>query len=76
MRRGVRTTVAKVAVAFLAGLVVLVLLYPANIVDTNPRQCFSMVGLGAPCDDALAVPAGAAVAGVVGLLLWLRDRRR
>ena len=69
-------TVAKIAVALLAGLVVVVLLYPVAIVDTIPLQCFSMVGLGAPCDGGLAVPAGAAAAGIVGLLLWLRDRRR
>lgn len=70
------TTVAKLAVALLAGLVVLVLLYPAVIVDTIPQQCSSLVGLGAPCDAGLAVPGGAAVAAIVGLLLWLRDRRR
>ena len=75
MRGGAWTTVAKVAVALLAGLVVLVLLYPAAIADTIPRQCFSMVGLGAPCDAGLAVPGGAATAGIVGLLLWLKDRR-
>lgn len=70
------TTVAKIALALLAGLVVLVLLYPAVIVDTLPQQCSSMVGLGAPCDAGLAFPGGAATAGIVGLLLWLRDRRR
>jgi hypothetical protein len=72
MRGGALT----VAVALLAGLVALVLLYPAAIVDTVPQQCSSMVGLGAPCDAGLAVPGAAATAGIVGLLLWLRDRRR
>ncbi len=43
---------------------------------SSPLQCFSMVGLGAPCDGGLAVPAGAAAAGIVGLLLWLKDRQR
>lgn len=68
--------VAKVAVALLAGFVMLVLLYPAVIVDTLPQQCFSMVGLGAPCDSGLAVPAGAVTAVVVGSLLWLMSRGR
>lgn len=76
MSRGAWTTVVNVAVAMLAGLVVLVLLYPAGTADTIPLQCFSMVGLGAPCDAGLAVPGGAATAAIVGLLLWLRDRRR
>jgi hypothetical protein len=76
MSRGAWTTVVKVAVALLAGIVVLVLLYPANIADTIPQQCFSMVGLGAPCDAGLAVPVGAATAAIACLLLWLRDRRR
>jgi hypothetical protein len=69
-------TVGKIAVALLAGLAVLVLLYPANTADTIPLQCFSMVGLGAPCDAGLAIPGGAATAVIVGLLLWLGDRRR
>ena len=69
-------TVAKIAVALLVGIVVFVLLYPASIADTIPLQCSSMVGLGAPCDGGLAIPAGAAAAVIVGLLLWLRDRRR
>ena len=68
--------VAKVAVALLAGFVVLVLLYPVHGADTLPRQCDSIIGLGAPCDSGLAVPAGAATAAVVGSLLWLKSRRR
>jgi len=69
-------TVRKIALALLAGLAVLVLLYPANTADTLPQQCFSMVGLGAPCGAGLAVPGGVATAVIVGLLLWLRDHRR
>jgi hypothetical protein len=49
--------VAKVAVALLAGFVVLVLLYPVHGADTFPRQCVSIIGLGAPCDSGLAAPA-------------------
>jgi hypothetical protein len=76
MRAGLATTVAKVAVALLAGLVVLVLLYPVAIAETLPPQCFSVFGYGVPCDAGWSLAAGAATAGILGLLLWLKDRRR
>jgi len=74
--RGGRAAVMRVAVALLAGLVVLVLLFPAHGIDPIPPQCFSLIGYTVPCADGFAPAAGAATAGVVGLLLWLRDRRR
>jgi len=76
MTGGAWTTVAKVAVALVAGLVVLVLLFVVSQVDTIPVQCLSVFGYGVPCDAGWAPAAGAATAGVLGLLLWLKDRRR
>lgn len=76
-RQGTRGPSAKVAVAVLAGLIVLVLLFPASGVDTSPPQCFSAFGYTVPC-EALpwpAVAAGAATAAVVGLFLWIAGRR-
>ncbi len=68
-------TVAKVALALLAGLVVLVLLFAASGVDTFPPECYSVFGYVVPCDQAWAVAAGAAAAAIVGLAVGLRSRR-
>jgi len=75
-RQGRRWTLAKVALALLAGLVVLVLLFPGSGVDTLPPQCVSVFGYSVPCAGGVAVAAGAATAGVVGLLLWIAGRRK
>ena len=74
--QGARMTVAKVASALLAGLVVLVLLFPASGIVPIPPRCFSAFGYEVPCGGGLAAAAGAVTAGVVGLALWLRSRRR
>jgi hypothetical protein len=66
---------AKVALALLAGLIVLVLLFPASGVDPIPPRCFSVLGYSVPCGGGLAVTAGAASAAAVGLALWLKGRR-
>jgi hypothetical protein len=68
-------TATKVATALLAGLVVLVLLFPGSGVMPQPPQCFSVFGYGVPCNAGVAVAAGAATAGVVGALLWIAGRR-
>jgi hypothetical protein len=39
-------------------------------------QCSSAVGLDVACDDGLSLAAGAATAGIIGLILWLWNRRR
>lgn len=77
-KQGTWTSLTRVAVPLLAGLVVLLLLFPAGGgVFTNPPQCFSMFKwYSVPCGGGLAVAAGVATAGVVGLALWLKDRRR
>lgn len=69
------STIAKVAISSIAGLVVLALVYPVSRVDIIPVLCSSAVGLEVACDSGLSLAAGAATAGIIGLLLWVRDRR-
>lgn len=75
-RQGTWSTAAKVAIPVLAGLVVLVLLFPASGVDTLPPECYSVFGYTVPCGGGVAVAAGTATAAVVGLLLWAAGRGR
>lgn len=70
------STVVMVALALLAGIVVFGLLTPVHGADTIPLQCFSVVGYQVPCDNGVALTAGATTAAIVGLALWLKDRRR
>lgn len=67
----------KVAVALLAGLVVFVVLFPwGGGTASDPPTCFGMFGWWTvPCGGWPAVAAGAVTAGVVGFVLWWRDRR-
>ena len=67
--------VVRVVVPLLAGLVVLLLLYPVVENEPIPPQCFSIALFSVPCDDGLNVAAGAATAAVVALALWWKDRR-
>ena len=66
----------KLAVPFLAGLIVFAVLVPAGGGDSQAHQCSSAFGYGVPCGSGLSLAAGAATAGVVGLALWLSSRRR
>lgn len=75
-RRGRGRALAKFVIALLAGLVVLVLLFPASGVMPLPPQCFSVFGYSVPCESGVAVAAGLGIAGIVGLLLWIAGRRR
>jgi hypothetical protein len=61
--------------SLLAGLVALVLLFPGSGVMPQPPQCYSVFGYGVPCENGVAVAAGAATAGIVGLFLWIVGRR-
>ena len=74
-RQGTWTPAAKIALAVLAGLVVLVLLFPEGGVDTQPPHCYSVFYYNVPCDAGWALAAGVAMFGVVGLLLWTTARR-
>jgi hypothetical protein len=65
--------------ALLAGLFVYALLQPwGGCVDSDPRVCTGMFGWYTVPTDAwvwwFSLVAGAAIV-VVGLALWLRDRR-
>jgi hypothetical protein len=64
-----------IVIALLAGLVVLLLLFPGSGIDRQPPECYSMFGYVVPCDAWVAWVAAAAAAGLVGLGLSLRDRR-
>lgn len=75
-RQGTWSTAARIAIVALAGLVVLVLLFPASGVDTLPPECYAVFGYPVPCGDGIAVAAGAGVAAVIGLLLWIVSRWR
>lgn len=65
-----------IVVALLAGLAVVLLLFPGSGIDRQPPECYSVFGYVVPCDAWVAWAAGAATAGIVGLALWALDRRR
>lgn len=75
-RLGTWSTAAKVGIAVLAGLVVLVLLFPASGVDTLPPECYSVFGYTVPCGGGVAVAAGTATGAAIGVLLWIAGRAR
>lgn len=66
------STAVKLAVALLAGFIVLLLLFPGSGVDTQPPECYSILGYTVPCEVWVAWAAAALVAGLVGLYLWRR----
>jgi hypothetical protein len=76
--RGTWTTVAKITVVLLAGVIALLLLFPAGVLHSNPSQCLSAFGYRVPC-GRLEVPAlglaewslvaSAVTAGTVGFAL-------
>jgi hypothetical protein len=71
------STATKVAVALVAGLVVLLLLFRSGGVDSQPPVCSSIFNLYAvPCEGWVAPAAAAATAALVFAVLWLIDRRR
>lgn len=75
-RVGSRPTTKTIVTAILAGLAVLALLFPASGIDTLPPECYSMFGYAVPCDAWVAWAGAALAAGVVGLAIWMTDRRR
>lgn len=71
-----RPRTSTIVIALVAGLAVLLLLFPGSGIDRQPPECYSMFGYVVPCDAWVAWVAAAGVAGLVGLVLTLRDRRR
>lgn len=81
---GTWTRVAKVTVVVLAGVIVLLLLFPAGVLHSDPPQCLSAFGHRVPC-GRLAIPAfrlaewslvaSAVTAAVVGFALRLNSDR-
>lgn len=65
-----------IIVALLAGFVVFVLLFRGSDTATMPPTCYSLLGYVVPCEPWVAWAAGAATAGVVGLAMWMNERRR
>ncbi len=74
-KRSARPSARTVAVALLAGVAVLLLLFPGSGIDRQPPECYAMLGYVVPCGGGLAVVAAAAVAGLVGVALWIYGRR-
>ena len=74
-RPNTRPKTRTIVVALLAGLAVLLLLFPASGIDPQPPVCYSMFGYVVSCDAWVAWAAGAATAGLVGLAMWAIDRR-
>lgn len=75
-RQATRPGVRTIIVALLAGLVVLVLLFPGSGNAAQPPTCYSVFGYVVPCDAWVAWVAGAATPVLVGLGLWMNERRR
>jgi len=78
------TPMARVAVVLLVGVIVLVLLFPAGVLHSNPPQCLSTFGYRVPC-GRLTVPAfrlaewsliaSAVTAGAVGFAFRVNSRQ-
>lgn len=75
-RQAARPRVRTIVVALLAGLIVLVLLFPGSGNAAQPPTCYSMFGNVVPCDAWVSWVAAAATAGLVGMGLWMNDRRQ
>lgn len=65
-----RSSVGTVVAALLVGFLVLLLLFPASGVDTQPPVCYSMLLYPVPCEGWVAPLGGAVAAGLLGIVLW------
>ena len=64
------------SIAILVGLAVVLLLAPGSGADTQPPQCWGMLGYRVPCGMGLSLTAGITTAGILALAFWLVRRRR
>lgn len=66
-----------IVVALLLGLLVLLILFPASGVDSDPPVCRAMLFYVVPCERWVApLAAMATVVAVVIALWWANDRRK
>ena len=75
-RRSSRPKARTIVIALAAGLVAFLLLNPWSGIQRQGSECYSVFGYVVPCEEWVAWVVAAAIAGVVGLGLSLRDRRR
>lgn len=75
-RRAGRPSVGTIIVGLVAGAVALLLLFPGSGIDRQPPECYSVFGYVVPCDARVSWAAAVVTAGLVGSVLWLKDRRR
>ncbi len=62
--------------AVAVGILVLLLLFPASGVDTQPPECYSAFGYVVPCGDGLSFGLALAGAVAVGTVAYLAVQRR
>ena len=74
--RSVWPSARTVIVALLAGFVVFLLLFRGSGTGAVPPTCYSLLGYVVPCEPWLAWVAGTGTAGIVGLVLWIYERRQ
>jgi hypothetical protein len=71
-----RPSAVTIIAALLAGLVVLLALFPAGGVVTDPPECYALLFYAVPCEAQVAWAVAIATAGLVGVPLWMIHRRR
>jgi hypothetical protein len=67
------STLLTLAVAFVVGFAVFVVLVPTSGAD---ELCYSLLAFRVPCEAGVAIAAGVVVGGLVGTALVLRGLRR
>lgn len=75
-QRGARPSVGTIIVALLSGLLVLLILFPASGVDSDPPVCRAMLFYVVPCESWIAPLVAIATAVAVGIALWWTIDRR
>lgn len=75
-RRSAWPSMGTIIVALLAGLLVLLILFPASGVDSDPPVCRAMLFYVVPCEGWIAPLAAALTSGLVGIGSWATIDRR